>query len=239
MMMDSSKIAEKCEWKKYTTVSIRFYILLIAAAVVLIVLSYMHCPCVSDECNEIQRNIGYGVIASTIVSALLDWQNKKLEYEKIKRFWLYVSAELKEKCLDLTSEVNVAVNEVVNCSIDDKLTFDERVEKLFEVDDQGCSDKQIENIKYFMEAIADIRKSIIRIIEVLKAHDDYENLEEYIEKLEKLNKKCQRAKSIISMKDYSSCKDIILNHIKPQILCLFPDCQENFLKSYNEDDYIE
>lgn len=182
-------------------------------------------------------NVGYGTIASIVVTLLVDIGNTARQQKQDKKAFERLNAELRELCAELPSEMYIAVYETFGYADSQKHTFKEWTQKLFE-DCQAERNKQEREITSIVQHVSAIHKaasqlkSDIRIISNNAFVD-----EEYERKLSKLMSACSRLKRNAAEETYVVCIKLITDDLTNAIVALFNDLSADYTRVYNETEY--
>ena len=183
-------------------------------------------------------NLGYGIIASTIVAFLIDLGATKRKQKADKTNLSLILTDLKNECAELPSEMYIAVYESFGYDSNEKYTFSEWTNKLFMRKNNSISEKQEIEIKYLLQTVEEIQKKAREALELMRY--SIENTcvtDELIKRTKKLNSICRLINIEKKRTDYDKCKKLILVDLKPLITEIFPDLEIDFIRSYNEEDY--
>ena len=182
-------------------------------------------------------NVGYGTIASVVVTFLVDIGNTKRQQIQDKKEFDRLNAELKELCAELPSEMYIAVYESFGYTNNEKRTFEQWTKTLF-VDgaiDNGVHEREIKNIT---QHIFEIKKAIAQLKRDSRifGNNPYVN-DEYEKKLNKLRSCASIVIRNSNEYNYTVCSQKIAQQLKDSIIELYDDLTVDYTRIYNEEDY--
>lgn len=235
----AKKSKEKSKKGYYAVLSTPSWVYLIAVSLSILFICISYCTESSIWYIELLKNLGYGIAASTGVSLLIDIGSTKRERKQECMIYARMTADLKNACKELPSEVYTAVYEAFGYDSMDKYTFDEWICRLF-TNNANHYERQKKEIKCAVQAISLIKQKAVELCEVMKAFLDNECVTEELEKnVKQLISFSSRIERELNRENYDECKNIITKEMKKCILKIFEDLEVDYTREYNEEEYLE
>ena len=221
-----------------TSVSIIVYIILFIVTIIAfaLVLYFRHIGL--EDHSSICLSIASGLLVSTFVGFLTDYGATKRKLESDKAVLTRIQSDLKYCCLDLLSDLYIAVYEVYGYE-DIKKTFDEWVHMLFSFDDLAPTGKWKDEIAYVLGTIQRIEKKAISVVDTIISLDNAFVTDELISRYRILYKSCSLINHIVKRQDYPECETAIIKRVKPAILSIFDELECWYTNPYNETAFLD
>lgn len=211
---------------------IGIYIVILFIAIILLIVGYCFCDSNSPG-GEIARNVGFSLLATFIASLFTDMSTTSKHHKNNKLIVDRLLLDLKVECGEILSELMVATQECFGID-EEKRTYSEWTEMLF--CNKELSEKNISEIKYYIQKISDVRLAAKKTGEICKLYYNNNFVDETLEKrLKKIVFLCQSVEIGCNIKHYSHCIDY-LESLKKTIVEQFPELAEEFNNKYNHDD---
>lgn len=224
--------------KKYVSAPVWIYLFAIVAAVVLCIFCE-NCSCLADFWEDLFINIAYGCFSSVIVALPIDIANTAVYWKKQYAIYNRIVAGLQEDCSELPSEIYTEVYEAFGYHQNGKHTYDEWTAKLFSAQECGYTEKQRKSISYIVSSIKNIELDVTRLQGDVRNFISNECFtKEFENTLKRLKQACIEIKVNASREQYAICGKILRDRIKQEIIRLFPELTNDYLREYNEEEYI-
>lgn len=239
-----NKEKNKIETRRNLSTPAKVYVIASICAVVFLIISVILSFCKCNACNcswwsNLFLNVGYGTVASILVTLFVDIGNTKRQRIIDHRMFIRLNASLKELCADLPCEMNTAVYEAFGYDDNDKRTFAQWSQKLFS-DGVKESEKQKREIDHIIQQIAAIKKEATQLKSDLRFQPNNQYVtSEFEEKLKRLLRACSRITLDAKTMQYPSCARTIAEDFGQAVVDLYEELSADYSCSYNEEDFIE
>ena len=234
----------------------KMYLFCLIIGMILVLVSYIGVPIIKickyccDSCGfiflclyklnemftEFVKNIGFGIIASTIVSILIDIANTKMKDEADKRYYDRVERNLKEKCSYFPNEVHVAVVDAGLYNGSKEHVFEWWIKRLFVADEY--TDEQKKQIEFIIDTVDDIYAETRNLYNLGRyISNNYWFDGKFDKEMKTIMNQCVRARHCAKCGKYENSAEVIYNELKKAILTHFPDLTQTYNEEFDENTF--